>query len=292
MFEIIENIERLVEFQKHIVASVVDKITPNEGFDMDILSDNGPKVDHMNDLLPGDILLKRANIEPSTSMVIFAAELVDGRTSRYIGTSLLTHAAMYIGDGTVIEACSPKVVSTTFTNEDHKKYDWHVFRCNNTDHRNSAVNEAQRCIGVEYNYLGAGRLGLEGDGYNLVLPWMTRYIGIKAIDFTAMIRRYTETNKTTTKRNTPKEVQKNGKPNLGPNQEIRNGSTFIPAPSIPKELFCSELVVYCYDIATKKSNTHYFDKQPSQFSPEYLYIWLRDHESTFKYLGKLHAGVR
>jgi hypothetical protein len=242
----------------------------------DITGKNGPKIKQgIAGLKPGDIMLKQGNWGHSASTFIIGAGQVALNRSghRYFGAVLLGHAAVYIGDGKIVEAGDPGVVVSYLdranpkVKADYSHYNWYVVRCRD-EAMAAAVAEAARQLVpsldvasplapiVAYNKLGLAPATVVGTSGTLA-----------AIDHA----RSDPTKEVSEMLKALKEGRSKDRP----------------------QMFCSELAVYCLNRATDSAGQpRLFKARQDRVSPEELYVWTRDKRSVFEYAGELPKGVR
>lgn len=222
---------------------------------------NGPQIQGVKDLQPGDLLLKQGGIDPQKlwnnfnteshnliSLIIDGTQIVTNRSNhKYVGAGLLGHAAIYCGDGEIAEAIGSGATITELGNSDNREFNYYVIRSKNEQLRG-------RALAIAKHYASSGKIGYSHVG--LITP----VIGDAGTD--ALMNDVTKRER----------------------NKLDNGGR--------ADMFCSEFAVFCYNCATDDLNLpRIFKKRQDRLSPEELYVHLRD-DSGFSYVGELHKGVR
>lgn len=151
----------------------------------------GPQLSGMKGLKPGDVMLKQGNWgDPATAGIGVGQIFLNRKGHRYLGAGLLGHAAIYVGDGEVVESGGPGVVRSRLEgyNEaikaDYKKYNWYVIRCKDEAVSSNVAVVARELVGkVDYNLEGlipAAVIGHGGGGISRINDLgLPRYISIQ-----------------------------------------------------------------------------------------------------------------
>jgi hypothetical protein len=219
----------------------------------------GLQLSGMRDLKPGDVMLKQGNWGESAA----TAEIGAGQTflnksdHRYFGAGLLGHAAIYVGNGKIVESGSSGVVCSQLDGynkeieADYKKYNWYVIRCNDEAVASEVAKMAKTLVGkVDYNTVGLIPAAVVGNNGP-----MSDAINSMRTD-----------------------------PTKSDQEKLKNGKK-------PK-MFCSEFVVFVYNcVLDEMGLPRHISIQQDRISPEELYVALRDH-SGYTYVGELHKDVR
>lgn len=242
----------------------------------DITGSKGPKIKQgMAGLKPGDIMLKQGNWGHSASTFIIGIGQValNRANHRYFGAGLLGHAAIYIGDGKIIEAGDPGVVVSYLDREnpkvkaDYSHYNWYVVRCRDPQMAAAVAEAARQSVPsldvaspqapiVEYNHVGLAPATAVGNSGPLAA--LDRERGDPTKDVREQIK------------------------------AVREGRT-----KKKPQMFCSELAIYCLNCATDDAGKpRLFSARQDRVSPEELYVWTRNKRSVFEYAGELPKGVR
>ncbi|MFD1626489.1 hypothetical protein [Azospirillum griseum] len=259
------------------ILTPVLKVTP---INTDLLKTNDPQVAGIAGLQKGDILLKQLKVKLKNwdSVLIAAAQggLNDSEHS-YLGSSTLTHAMIYIGDGKVVEAVRKGVgvtklnASSSFNDSDYNEYNFYVLRCKHGDVAQKAVDAALELVtttephhaGTEVKVKYNDKELYLGIGFRAAQKFSSKIVFEPLDLITAM-----------------------GDATNSFIRKLRGGNK--------PELFCSELVAYCFHVAADKTGRRRFFKsaQQDRIAPEELYVLGREDGTNFTYVGELHQHRR
>lgn len=131
----------------------------------------GPRIRGMKELQPGDVLLKRGGIDAQKlwkdpwkeghnliSVAIQGVQLETNRSNhKYVGAGLLTHAAIYCGDGKIAEAIGDGVMITNLNDADNKDFDYHAVRHKTRD-------TAKKAADISARYASSGKISYSKPG--------------------------------------------------------------------------------------------------------------------------------
>ncbi|HEX7633667.1 MAG TPA: hypothetical protein VF427_00125, partial [Noviherbaspirillum sp.] len=227
-----------------------------------------PQLAGVHQLQTGDILLKQSTIDnkhDALSVPIIIAQYQFNDLHPYIGASLLTHAAIYVGGGQVLEAVGPGVVPSSLksfnqnANAHYAHYNWYVIRS-----KHPGIAQAAARAALE--------LATKNKGQKIKIKYAYKKLAgntlLRAIKGESIANYLTA--------DTTNAFHKD----------------FMKGKEVT--LFCSELVVYCYHRAADgvKRKRFFRGIRQDQISPEQLYVLARQDKENFVYVGELHKGVR
>ncbi|KAA0573181.1 hypothetical protein [Azospirillum sp. Sh1] len=275
---------------KRIVSLIPDPVNPCTGngiltslvrvapANYDILK-TGPQLAGLQDLRPGDILLKQLELDPKhldSLAITLGQSFLNNSGHPYLGACLLTHALIYIGDGLVIEAVSkgvgvtPLYAECSFNGCNYSNFNFYVLRSKHADVVREVINTAKTLVTTTRIHDANTRVKVAYNIAELALG-----IGEKLTQILYPL---------------PSEAIKLIK--LG-QDATKDFTRALNAGNSP-QLFCSELVAYCYHVAADKTDRERFFKRGLQnrITPEHLYVLGRSDPDNFNYVGELHKGKR